>query len=80
MSSVLETVQLPPELRTEAANLAEIDGVSLEEWVVEAVAHKVKTAKFFHERREGGSGKSLAEILQSVPDNPPIPGDELPAG
>ena len=80
MRDVIESVQLPAELQSQAARFAEMEGVSLEQWVLEAIANKVKTAAFFHDHSQRASGRSLGEILESVPDNPPMPGDELPEG
>ena len=73
-------VQLPAALQSRATHFAELDGVSVEKWIADAVASKVETAEFFHRRSQGASGKSLMEILNAVPNNPPVSGDELPEG
>ncbi len=78
-------VHLPASLEKEAARLAEEDGVSLSHWVSLAVAQKigaVETAAGFFRRRSQGacSLDDALAILDSGPDNPPDPGDELPEG
>jgi hypothetical protein len=80
MRHLIESVQLPADLQSRVARLAEQEGVSVEQWVIEAVAAKADTAEFFNRRARGASGKTLGEILDLVPDNPPDPGDELPEG
>jgi hypothetical protein len=85
MSAIGESDQLPASLEREAARLAQEDGVSLSHWVSLAVAQKigaVETAAEFFRRRSQGSGaiEDAIAILDSGPDNPPLPGDELPEG
>jgi hypothetical protein len=55
--------------------------VSLDIWVTSALAQKigaVETAAAFFERRSAAAGKGLNSYLDLIPDNPPMPGDELP--
>ena len=50
-------------------------------WVTSALAQKigaVETAAVFFQRRTGAAGKGLDFYLDLIPDNPPMPGDELP--
>jgi hypothetical protein len=50
-------------------------------WVTSALAQKigaVETAAAFFQRRSAGAGKGLSSYLDLIPDNPPMPGDELP--
>lgn len=64
-----------------AEELALEDGVSLDVWVTSALAQKIgaeETAAAFFEREAAGVGKGLSSYLDLVPDNPPMPGDELP--
>ncbi len=62
--------------------LAKEDGVSLNQWIVAAVAQKigaVETAEvFLRERAAGAREGDLSRYLQSAPDTPPGSGDELP--
>lgn len=72
---------LPDSLLKRAEELAREDGVSLDVWVTSALAQKigaVETAAAFFQHRSAGAGKGLNSYLDLVPDNPPMPGDELP--
>ncbi|MGA3370375.1 MAG: hypothetical protein ABSC48_01295 [Terracidiphilus sp.] len=72
---------LPYSLLKRAEELAREDGVLLDIWVTSALARKigaVETAAAFFERRSAGAGKGLSSYLDLIPDNPPMPGDELP--
>ncbi len=75
-------LQLPISLKDTAIRLAKEDGVSLNQWIVAAVAQKigaVETAEAFLRKRATGAVKSdLARYLDKAPDLPPDPGDELP--
>ncbi len=79
MMDLIQSVQLPVELQTRAAHCAAVDGVSLEHWVIEAVANKAKTAEFFQSRIQRAGTLTLQEILDKAPNRPPDPGDELEA-
>ena len=74
MSQVVESLHLPAALQERVAHFAELEGISLEQWIVEAVASKLETTEFFHSRTRLASGKSLIELLDAVPRKPPIPG------
>ena len=72
---------VPESLLKRAEELAREDGVSLDIWVVSALAQKigaVETAAEFFRRRGQGAGKGLNSYLDLVPPEPPVPGDELP--
>lgn len=72
---------LPDSLVKRAEELAREDGVSLDVWITSALAQKigaVETAAEFFRRKSANAGKGLASYLDLVPDNPPMPGDELP--
>ena len=74
-------LQLPVSLKDTAARLAREDGVSLNQWIVAAVAQKigaVETAEIFlRKRAEGTVAGDLTRYLDEAPDVPPEPGDEL---
>ena len=74
-------LQLPASLKDTAARLAREDGVSLNQWIVAAVAQKigaVETAEtFLRERTSGAVVGDLTRYLERAPDTPPEPGDEL---
>ena len=75
-------LKLPASLKDTAARLAKEDGVSLNQWIVAAVAQKigaVETAEvFLRERGAGARDGDLARYLENTPDTAPAPGDELP--
>jgi hypothetical protein len=74
---------LPNSLMKRAEELAREEGVSLDVWVTSALAQKigaVETAVEFFRRKAQSedAGKGLSSYLDLIPDNPPMPGDELP--
>ena len=75
---------LPASLKDTAVRLAKEDGVSLNQWIVAAVAQKigaVETAEaFLQERGAGAVEGDLTRYLDRAPDVPPEPGDELSRG
>ena len=75
-------LQLPASLKEAATRLAKEDGVSLNQWIVAAVAQKVgavETAKAFLSARAAGAREGdLKHYLDKAPDVPPQPGDEWP--
>lgn len=75
-------LQLPASLKEVATRLAKEDGVSLNQWIVAAVAHRVRaveTAKSFLQKRSAGAVEGdLKRYLDRAPDVSPEPGDELP--
>ncbi len=76
-------LQLPASLKDTAARLAREDGVSLNQWIVAAVAQKigaVQTAEtFLRERAAGAVEGDLTRYLNRSSDSVPEPGDELPS-
>ena len=74
-------LKLPASLKREAERLAKADGVSLNQWIMVAVAQKVSTvesAEMFFRRRAGNARvEDMKTFLAEVPDVPPIPGDEI---
>ncbi len=74
-------LQLPVSLKDTAVRLAREDGVSLNQWIVAAVAQKigaVETAQVFLRERAAGAGAGdLERYLNEAPDVPPEPHDEL---
>lgn len=84
MSRNTYPLKLPASIKDAAARLAKEDGVSLNQWIASAVAQKIGTvetaAEFLKQRANGATGDRLREILQDVPDNPPMEGDALPEG
>lgn len=74
-------LQLPVSLKDTAMRLARQDGVSLNQWIVSAVAQKigaVETAEdFLRGRATGATAGGLTHFLEKAPDIPPDPQDEL---
>lgn len=74
-------LRIPDSLAGYAKQLAHEDNVSLNQFIVMALAEKVsalKTEAFFRERAERANHEKTLNILDSVRKLPPIPGDELP--
>ena len=74
-------LHLPESLKASAMRLAERDGVSLNQWIVAAVAQKigaVESAECFLKGRAGSAKPgALLSLLENAPNRPPEPGDEL---
>lgn len=81
MSKSRYPLKLPSSVKEAAVRLAREDGVSLNQWIVSAVAQKVgavEKAESFLRRRAGDvTGANLKEFLARVLDVPPQAGDEL---
>jgi len=74
-------LRIPDSLAGYAKELAREDNVSLNQFIILALAEKVsalKTETFFRERAERANPEKVLSILDSVRKLPPIPGDELP--
>jgi HicB family len=84
------TIRLPSSLKAEASALSKASGVSLNEFVVGAVAEKIaarKAAAFFEVRAvrarsavRRGEPSPLMALLARRGGEPPREGDELPEG
>lgn len=75
-------LRIPDSLAGYAKELARKDNVSLNQFIVMALAEKVsalKTETFFRERAERANPEKARQILDSVKKHPPVPGDELPS-
>lgn len=79
-------LRLPEDLYQRAAAAAKDQGVSLNQFLLYAVADmvaEVEARRFFEERLKGATPEvarhHLRGILDRVPDRDPDPGDELPA-
>ncbi|HZU10666.1 MAG TPA: hypothetical protein VFA02_12255 [Pseudacidobacterium sp.] len=82
MSRATYPLKLPISIKKAAQRLAKEDGVSLNQWIAVAVAEKVgvveTAAEFFAKRAKKGDKREFLKFLRSVPNVPPLPGDELP--
>jgi len=77
------TFDLPESIVKRAEELAQEDGVSLDIWVTSALVQKigsVESAAEFFRNRSARASKGLEHYLNLVPNDPPLPGDELPEG
>ena len=75
------SLQLPHSLKETVIRLAREDGVSLNQWIVAAVAQKigaVETAEAFLKARAGTAKRGdLSRLLDHAPDIPPPPEDAI---
>ena len=74
-------LRIPDSLAGYAKELAREDNVSLNQFIVLALAEKVsalKTETFFRKRAERANPEAVLNILDSVKKLSPVPGDELP--
>lgn len=75
-------IQLPDSLYKSLQKLAEQDGVSLDQFVVLAVAEKISaltTEGYLGERANRGSRSKYENVLAKVADIEPDPYDRLPS-
>lgn len=74
-------LKLPASVMKAAAELARIDGVSLNQFIAAAVAEKVgvlRTADEFLKQRAGTSSpQDLVRYLRAAPKAPPVDGDAV---
>ncbi len=78
MSSL--TVRLPDSLHKRVRELAQQEGISINQFVSTAVAEKMAalmTVDYLEERAKRGSREKFLAVLAKVPDVAPEPGDEL---
>ena len=76
-------LKISPALKQAASRLAKEEGVSLSYWINIAIAQKLGSAETvaYYRRHLGKAHEGdLRAILEKVPDRPPMPGDEIPAG
>ena len=75
------SVRLPNSLHRQLRELAEREGVSMNQLISSAVGEKLAallTADYLEERARQGSRHSYEAVLRKVQDGPPQVGDELP--
>ena len=81
MSKSTYPLKLPNSIKEAAAELARIDGVSLNQFIAAAVAEKVgvlRTADEFLKQRAGRSSpQDLVRYLRAAPKVPPAEGDAV---
>jgi len=75
-------IHIPDSLYKRLQTLAEQDGVSLDQFVVLAVAEKISaltTEGYLRERANRGNRSKYENVLAKVPDVEPKPYDSLPS-
>lgn len=78
----LLNVQLPDSLYRSLQELAEQDGISIEQFVTLAVAEKISaltTEHYLQERAKRGSRSKYEAVLAKVPDVEPEDSDHFPS-
>ena len=80
MSKGTYPLKLPDSVKAAAAELAKLDGVSLNQFIAAAVAEKVGTLRtahdFLQQRAGAAKPKDLLKYLRRAPKVAPIKGDE----
>ncbi|SHF73338.1 HicB family protein [Fodinibius roseus] len=74
------SVRLPDSLHKKLKELAEQEGVSMNQFITLAVSEKMSallTVDYLKERAERGSQKAFEEIMREVPDVEPEEYDKL---
>jgi hypothetical protein len=74
------SLRLPESLHRKVRELAEQEGVSINQLVTTALAEKVAalmTVEYLAERAGRGSRKEFERVLANVKDRPAVSGDEL---
>jgi hypothetical protein len=75
-------LRLPLSMKEAVAQMADRDGISINQFILLAVAEKLsamETARFFAERTERADINAFRRLLQREGGEPPRAGDELPA-
>lgn len=77
------SLRLPNSLHARARELAEREGISLNQFVSTAVAEKLSallTEEYLAARAKRGSRTAFLKVLGKAPDAQPVSGDELHPG
>ncbi len=77
------SLRLPESLHRQLSNLAKSEGISVNQLIATAAAEKLSaltTEEYLQTRAKRASRKKFESALASVPNVPPVPGDELPPG
>ena len=74
------SLRLPESLHRKAREMAELEGVSINQLVTTALAEKLAalmTVEYLEERAQRGDRRSFERVLKKVKDRKPRSGDEL---
>ncbi len=75
------SLRLPESLHQRARELAEREGISINQLIATALAEKISaldTVSYLQDRGARGSQSAYLQALSKVPDVEPLTGDELP--
>ena len=75
------SLRLPDSLHRKLSEVAESEGISLNQLIASAAAEKLAalmTAEYLRERAGRASRQKFEAVLAKVPAASPLPGDELP--
>ena len=75
------SLRLPESLHRKLGELAEQEGISINQLINSAVAEKIAallTEKYLAERAKRGDRAKFEAVLAKIPTAPPLPGDQLP--
>ncbi len=73
-------LRLPLSLKDKVEQLADQDGISINQFISTAVAEKIaalEATSFFEQRRENADFDAFKRIMSRAEGKPPQPGDEL---
>lgn len=80
-TSVSLSLRLPEFIHQKLGEVAEKEGISINQLINSAVAEKLSallTEQYLSERASRGDRKAFESVLAKVPNGPAAPGDELP--
>ena len=74
------SLRLPDSLHKQVRELAQQDGISINQFISTAVAEKLSalmTEDYLEQRAQRGSREKFLAVLAKAPNTPPEPGDEV---
>lgn len=77
------SLRLPESVHSKLAELAEQEGVSINQLINSAVSEKLAalmTEDYLAQRAKRASARRFDEVLAKIPAATPMPGDEMPVG
>jgi predicted transcriptional regulator len=77
------SLRLPDSIHRKLSELAEREGVSMNQLISSAVAEKLAalmTEEYLHKRTQRANMAKFDAVLAKIPAAPPTEGDELPEG
>lgn len=71
------SLKLPDSMYAKVREIAQRDGISVEQFLESAAAEKLAADAYLSARASRSSKEAFEWALAQVPDVPPVPGDEL---